>query len=533
VDLVVLVRDSAGAPIANAEVTLIASTRTTSRSDQQGKCIPAALPTKQFQIEVSHPQYLDETTEVTPPSPGGAFVWDNPVCSIIQPATIVISLSRLRAAKNFPISNSDLERRNEFNPQAAFTWIDKTGNPTGRYLGIFNDDKAIMPVSHPFLPVKPTDGWGRINHSNPIQINPSQLGDFAYLEWGLGGNEPRLLLGVWVPRFVETPSYLNFIIFFTPITASYLGYPADQFPWLGSYPYLASKVKPVQEGPSPLQQRYVGLGFRYLFPEKLLLYQLLASKHQAVVVIPIQPSADWGPFTYAPALARLVTEITHYLHRTGKTSGGQTNTGPDVAPVSPRYRVGRTRIQLAPPPLQRVVLSGFSAGVGPIAQMLPTTIGQRFDESRFNQGGLSAHALFGADVAPFLDAWMEVWDHDAPKGVLDQIDQFLPAWLDQNSKRIGRCYQSQYTTPQDWIQKTPLGKYAPNILPTASVASTYAIERHGDRASLMYFASNYLVHSSVSPAIAPVFWGAATDHQSVPMVTFGHAAVVSGLDKRK
>ena len=46
----------------------------------------------------------------------------------------------------------------------------------------------------------------------------------------------------------------------------------------------------------PLVQPYIGLAHRYMFFEKWLVDQLLAAKRQAVVVFPVQPYGNWGPF---------------------------------------------------------------------------------------------------------------------------------------------------------------------------------------------------------------------------------------------
>ncbi|NGM84018.1 carboxypeptidase regulatory-like domain-containing protein [Paenibacillus sp. 7124] len=532
-DLIIEVKDAAGTPISGADVAVVVSgDRKTGKTDGKGQVVLRPLPNVLFTVEATHPLYLEEEVDVIPPNGGGSFVWGNPVCTVTPPATVIVHLSRIRPAPLFPISDAEMKQRDSFNPKAVFTWKDNAGNPTNRYLGIFNNEEIFVRVNHPLLPAKPTEGWGRkpdkiepgdpgrLNHSKPIKIEPNREGNLIWLEWGIGDKSPRLLVAVWVPRWRgTTPSKLDFVIFFSPNTAIPEKFPARK----EEYPYMAWKIG------DRLVQPYPGLGHRYLFREKWLVYQLLAAKRQAVVVFPVQPYGNWGPFADAAGLSRLLAEVTHFLHRMGYTSGGQSSRDEDRAPVPPQFRFNR--IHQPPPTVRRVVIGGFSAGVGPIADMLPTTFGQKMDDTRFNINGIDGHTLFGADVAPFLNAWKEVWDHDAPSYIRSRLDKDLPGWLQRDSQRMARCYQTDDTGSKGWIETTPLIKFTsgPTLKPTNGLI---AAERHAeDRCSLVYFGSGYLKHTTSNPAIFPMFWGEKDDHQAVTTVTFGHAALLSGLAK--
>lgn len=309
--------------------------------------------------------------------------------------------------------------------------------------------------------------------------------------------------------------------FFSPNTG-YAKFPDDTFPWLGKYPYWAAKgSNPIRPGgPLPLVQPYLGLGHRYLFSEKWLVCQLLAAKRQAVVVFPVQPFGNWGPFGEIAGLSRLTSEITHFMQRTRSTEPAS-QSGQDLAPT-PRYRLGRMGIQRPPPVVRRVILSGFSAGMAPVVGMLGTQVGQRLGTASMT------HELFGAEVAPFLAAWKEVWDHDAPAGVRIAMDAALPAWMRRDSARMARCYQSDHTASRGWIGATPLNAFV--SAPKKPPGLLGSEERHSEaRCSLAFFGAGYLHHSSSTPPIPPAFWTAGDDHQAVPMVTFGHAARLSGL----
>lgn len=521
-DLIIEVKDAAGAPISEADVSVVVSEdRKTGKTDERGQAVFRPLPDGLFKVEVTHPLYLEEEVEVIPPNGGGSFIWGNPVCTVSPPTTVIVRLSRIRAAPLFPISDEELKQRSAFNPKGIFTWIDHAGNPTGRYLATFNNEEPFIPVKHPLLPTNPTEGWGRFNHGEPVKIEPSRTSDLVWLEWGIGEKSPRFLVAIWVPRWRGvTPSKLDFVIFFPTNTDK-----PEHYPPLNEYPYKAWKIN------NTLVQPYPAEAHRFLFRDKWLVYQLLAAKRQAVVVVPIQPSGDWGPLAHAAGLSRLLAEVTHFLHRSGYTSGGNTNRDEDRAPIPPRFRFNR--IHQPPPSVQRVVLSGFSSGMKPIANMIPTQIGQKIDDRSFNINinGLNGHTLFGADVAPFLNAWKEVWDHDGEADARDALDKYLPEWLRRDSQRMARCYQTAYTGSEGWIDKSPLVKFTsgPPLSPKNGLIAT---ERHSDdRCSLVYFGHGYLKHTTGSPTIAPAFWNAKDIHQSVPMVTFGHAAMLSGLSK--
>jgi hypothetical protein len=275
-------------------------------------------------------------------------------------------------------------------------------------------------------------------------------------------------------------------------------------------------------------QPYIALAHRYLFHEKWLVYQLLAAGRHAVVVFPVQPFGDWGPFAQVAGLSRLICEITHLLHRTGLDNGGASTRAQDVA-LSPRSRFGVDRIHQPPMRVRRVVLSGFSAGMSPVVGMLGTQIGARLQSSR---SGMT-HELFGADVAPFLNVWKEVWDFDAPAAIRNAMDTALPGWLKQQQDRMARCYQSDHTGSQGWLGRTPLQAFATAFQPPQVSASGHiAQERHTDiRCSLVYFGAGYLHHSSSDAPLPPSFWTDKDDHQAVPRVAFGHAARLSGLSR--
>ena len=202
-DLVIVVKDSAGAPVNGAKAVRSGSGAPVQAiTDAKGRVTLAALPTTLFVVDVTHPSYVDEQVSVIPQQEGGSFAWDNPVCAVIAPATIEVKMSRLRAAPTLSLSDKDLEQRDPFGPQAAFTWTDGNGNPTGRYLGMSNDRvQEFMTVSHPLLPETPTEGWGRISHEpGPIALDPSRTGDLVLARVGtrLGGAPP-------VRRCLDTP----------------------------------------------------------------------------------------------------------------------------------------------------------------------------------------------------------------------------------------------------------------------------------------------------------------------------------------
>jgi hypothetical protein len=97
-----------------------------------------------------------------------------------------------------------------------------------------------------------------------------------------------------------------------------------------------------------------------------------------------------------------------------------------------------------------------------------------------------------------------------------------------------RAYHTAYTgTPDDWVDTTPLARFAPDAAVVSNVPGTGATERYAaHRCSLIYFKYGYLEHKTGGPAPNPPFWTSKDPHQAVPMAMFGHAAACSGLPAR-
>ncbi|HFU7058052.1 TPA: hypothetical protein ACGN81_005143 [Bacillus cereus] len=532
-DLIIEVHNAAGlfgtgtTVVVGADVTIDFSGQMISgKTGQNGLYVFSThLAATHFKVKVTYPKnrYVPEEVEIEDKQ--GSLVWNNPVCSVIGiSATMIevkIFLSRMNIAPLYPISDSDLLRINQFNPGKVFTDL----NNCYRYID--NSGKPVYPVKDPLLPSHPTQGWGQINHdNNAVCIDPSQMGNFVLLEWG---DVPRMLIAVWVPNYGKVPpNELDFVEFLSPSTDPWF-FPYDQFPWRHNYPYMATRLQVNQQ----LQQQYISLCYRYLFSSYWLIYQLLAAKRQAVVVFPIQPHGNWGPFGHAAGQARLFAEIIHVIHRMGYTSGVYQN-------CNPSQRVSFKLDKPLLPKLGRVVLSGFSRSPETINNLLKSKPNEKTGSSLFGLKQPELDALFGADSKPFINAWKEIWIHDAISTARTQLDKNLPVWLDADNDRIVRCYQSIRTTGPDWIYKSPLAKYT-----SAPSGPVGAKERSGPRCSLVYFDKNYLINPNASipthncnnqtMPIIPVFYqdtveqGTDRDHHAVPRVTFGHAALLSRL----
>ncbi|MCQ6562875.1 carboxypeptidase-like regulatory domain-containing protein [Paenibacillus mendelii] len=191
-DLAIGVKDAAGSYIGGAEVTILlpGGERRSGTTDGRGQILLSPLPSADFQLKVVHAMYVEEDVHVIPPEGGGQFLWDNPVWTFTPPSSVVVRLSRIRAAALAPMSDEEMKRRASYNPQGAFTWVDHAGNPTHRYLGLYNSDNSFVPLSHPLLPEKPAEGWERFNHGEPVKLDPSRSGNFFWLEWG-GRQQPQ------------------------------------------------------------------------------------------------------------------------------------------------------------------------------------------------------------------------------------------------------------------------------------------------------------------------------------------------------
>lgn len=548
--LKVTVTDAAGAAVPGASVIAGGTVGTTDRAGEARFAAPATV----LAVSASHPDYLAES--VTAQASGSGWVWENPVCTVTAKTPDVearIRLSRLDAARILAVSNDELEKRPAFDPQAVFTWKDAAGNDTGRYLGMFNDVRKVACADHPLLPTSPGDGWDRLRHVQPREVDPSRRGRLCWLTWGgIGDGDPRLLVGAWVPRFAgPAPSQLDVIVFFSPTTTPDKGYPADRFPWRGPYPFQTTRDGQVRDkGPPALVQKYMILLYRYLFFEKYFAYQLLAARRSALILYPIQASGDWGPLAHASGLARLLVETFHFLHRTRQTGLFVTDGGEQDTAPRPGGRLGRPAIHPQPPVLRRLVLAGFSAGIGPVTSMLGAAASSELPDKRFRK------ELWGADSSSLLGAWKEAWDLDgahfsvggAPKSASVEarpngwstFEDAAVAWLRRDDARMLRSYRTEFTArwPGGVFDPTATGKliqFAPAARRAARAGSSSAAERHEDaRCSLVYFGSDYLHHTPVTKgADEPRFWSFTTDgdHHALPAVAFAHAASLSGLTR--
>jgi hypothetical protein len=514
VNITVAVIDTVGRPIAGARITVLGSSFVAPLiTNTLGQAYLEQNSASWIRIKIEHPQYVEEALESLIPPSGGSFLWNNPVCSIAPEGVITVRLSCIQPAPLMPISKKDLLKAAPFNPGKAFVEVSESGNSTGRYLNINNGSLGFYPVKQRLLPSTPTEGWGRIEHSSMERIDPSSDGDLALLEWGVEEGAKTLLVAVWFPRYRgTTPTSVDFIIFFSPNTA-FAEYPQTA----SAYPYQTDK----KGSGGNLRQPFLSLAYRFLFHEKYLTYQLLAAHRQAVLIFPIQPPAGCGPFGEVSGLSRLVAEVTHFMHREGRTSGGITDRSQDLAPRR-GYRFLRNGIHRPPPPLNRVILAGFSSGMNPVLDMLGAYHGQTLRALGFNP------TIFGADPSKFLNAWSEVWDHDTPAEIRGKLDTNLPAWLNRTPERVARCYQTDYTGSLNWIKSTPLKNFVQEPL---KFISGVASEQHSNKCSLVYFGSGYLHHVANDNSAQQKFWEDKDSHQAVPHITFGHAACLSGLRK--
>jgi hypothetical protein len=401
-----------------------------------------------------------------------------------------------------------------------------------KYSGVWLNDESMSCLSDPVFGDPNAKEWTRLNHQT-IGVPIARHGQLMFVEFGYpapnGSGRPKLLAAVWAPSKQLTPP-INAVVFYSPNTGE--GYPADRYPYASAYPYrlrllngyagkACSQAAPV----SDLIQPYTALGTQYLIAGYKIVYQLIAAGRTPIVIMPIQPSSDWGPIGGKEGLGRLVVEVVRFLFAQGLCA-----TRPRVLSA---LRFGPGGVTLFPPETTltddavpgldhiRVSVSAFSAGIGPIFTLIAGLPRKSEVDTQYPV------SLFASPASVLDGAWRELWDVDG--GVLkfgtwaSAVKSFT-TWQNAGSgRRIIRSYHSQdtYTAPAN-------GLVDPAVVKRVSGTAGFIEEgqsRDGNT-TWVFFSNSYLNGDKKDPGhqkTIPEF-GASDAHHFVPTIAFAHAA---------
>lgn len=463
-----------------------------------------------LKIVVSHPSFFSEETHV---HPEGTY-WTNPTCMVTPPANpatdpvqVKFVLSRVRLAPTFQFKKAAELAKLKESPNGVL--LNETMTPPGPfdYRSLFNGNKdQFLRLKHPILNDPDKDNWKRLNHE-PVQVDPSKQGRFRWLEYGTG--RQRFAVAIWAPESYfgrGAPNSLDFIVFYSPTTAKKPEYKLYEGQ---SYPYgLHDKNK------GPWQRYIAGLGQAYLFDGHFLVYEMLAAKKRAILVMPINNIGDWGPFSSGAGVHQLLKEIAHFVHKqrlahVNSSNGFIRATYPSI------------------PTIGRVVISGFSSGLEPINKLLASSQGATGGDSQFQK------------------VWKEIWDLDLKLGThIPTFEELLMKWLGMDPARRFRMYHSEYTAKRRRPSSgKTLASQGTGIHKKGATPDVEAEELHAadGRWSAVYFSNLFLQRNEVDTnPDGPWFPGFVLTEEGEPdhgnkhhftlMIAFGHAALMSTLD---
>jgi hypothetical protein len=478
--------------------------------------LPLARPTVQF--AASADEFAFEL--ITVAEKAGRWLADSPAAVVTwrqDLVTIDVTVGCIRLAPTVTLPPDKLVKEN---PGAAL--VDPSDG--GMYRAAWLNRETIHRLDEPIFGDLSKPGWARFRHT-PVNVPLKERGAYMLLEYGYDNtwarprSGPRFLVAVWAPRVALGPRP-QVVVFYSPPTKPG-DFPVDSYPFLRSYPYAAYATAPPQPRPAgEVFPPYTHLAVRYLVSGYKILYQILAAGRNPVVVMPIQPSQNWGPLACQAGLCRLIKEVLRFLYARQLASGR-------AAPIA-KLSLAGGRASVFPdaglftderiPDAWMLTVSGFSAGINPV---LSVCTKESFDDK------LYVPELFHAPPAPLRDGWREIWDID---GVADSAESHLKtlrSWLSTTTNRRVRSYHS---TPQGSRTAPRALVEAPRIVRQSGTATQGVYAEEGTsadgRATWVLFSKNSLGQDPKEkdpPRTIPQL-GKDDAHHTVIELAFGHAA---------
>jgi hypothetical protein len=441
--------------------------------------------------------------------------------------TVVARLGCIRYAPIKKLSPAMMVKA-DFNPAGALL-ESHSGSLT--YRGHWLENTLIGRLADPIFGKPDADGWDRFGNDKR-SLAAKDFGTFALLEFGFPApnmaGRPRYLVGVWYPNkpLGETAD-VN--VFFSPNTGD--GYPPDAYPYAKAYPYQTKPRKGAASAKFKLEdvdQPYLSLAENYVCVGYKLVYQMLAAGKNAIIVMPIQPSAQWGVLQTIGGVWRLVIEAVRFgesqrlIARKGKVAA--LDFSRDVVTTD------TDSLGIAEQPFNRnqmrLTTSAFSAGLSAIFGMMSSVTGR--GNSALKDFPASH---FGASEAECLTAWKALWDID---GGFHQLGEFescvtrLLAWRKGGSNRTLLMYHSEDTVDA----KSSIVPFTPELAVKRRSGKVGFVEQgySQDRSLMWALISNSMLRTSApdSPSnLWPILGPASDAHHMVPTLGFGHAWLIS------
>jgi len=368
-------------------------------------------------------------------------------------------------------------------------------------------------------------GWEHIAYQ-VAAVNPVQLGRMHIAEYGevssAQGPGPRFLVGVWVPNSLAQlgVSSLDFIVWLHPAsTGDARRYPQDSYPYRSKYPF-AIWAENAGSG-YRATQRYAELSTLHLYSRHFLLYQAAAARRNAVIVVPVCPSGDFGPFISQASLFRLLKELCLWLPR------GDGRGMPGRFPPPPKVGI--------------VVVGGFSSSVTRIMTLIDSRVGLvPYDATEWLAAQSNGTRLgVEAETRTFDSIWREIWSID---GVQDGFSTFVErslSWFSSRQDRYLRIYKSAHTG--GWDLERPTSQQLKKLIAQGKTVKkesgdvrAVVVQDPQKRWTFASVSKGFVTGPTASGPPEPTLWP-NTDpnnaHEMMPRVMFGHAAGLSGISR--
>jgi hypothetical protein len=478
-------------------------------------------------VTISATDYTPERAIISYDNSAGVWQSTNPHVVPTGSMTSVDVAARLGvlrfAPQRFVAENTDVP--GDHNPGAAL--IEARGNAYA-YRGLWLEETNVARLSDPIAGKPSAPDWERFSHEKK-RLKAKEFGTFALLEFGFpppyAAGRSRFLVGVWYPN-QPLGDMADVHCFFSPNTGD--PYPGDAYPFAKGYPYRMNP-NDGKKGPkytlADLHQPYPGLTVNYVCIGYKIVYQMLAAGKNSMIVMPVQPAAQWGPLQTRTCLWRLVVEAVRFgesqrlIARTGKT--GPLNLAREGAGVDTEL-VGPPS---APFARNQIVLttSAFSAGLGAMLGLITT------EKLKDDKNYPASH--FWASDAECQAAWKRIWDVDGAFHQLGGLDSCVRSMLGWRKGGLGRQLR-MYHTEDTVSASNTISTAAPEIaVKRANLKMSFVDQGYSSDRSLLWvlFGNPTLTQKSPPDDAASVWpsFGSQDAHHMAPTVSFGHAYLIS------
>jgi hypothetical protein len=372
-----------------------------------------------------------------------------------------------------------------------------------------------------------------------VAVAPYRDGVYYVVEYGSKSSskptetnrEKFFAIALYVPKLKE--SVLNksrdVIVFLPPHTS--------RPEYNVTYPYGLNVSGNGERFEQPFMSR---LGVGYFFGRHHFIRQILSTRRQPIIVMPIWHGGATGPPLSQTGLLRLVREVLHFVHRKGLDTPFSAIVGTSPPPLVGQERSGLTQKTLfgkynPTPDVGKIAVAGFSVSGAYVNNLI---------------GAVNAPQAYGPEfgVPPkhrgvFSSKWSEIWDLDGsfgdadkkaddPRNYRNEFFQNLVNWYGAGDGRGFRIARSSYTggTRNDLVD-TPLSALKDATTPFYAADSNGSIWAYdyyptGKRWSALVMSGSYI--TPPTSGATPMF-GQDDVHQFLPNIGLAWALFLSSL----